>query len=526
MNIFMLIVGIVLKLRVVPDPGNPLKSFDEGSNSVVTYEPPNSEAGLTALIFWFYLQRKPKNFPPGPRGLPIVGYIPFISKNPAKTFLKLKEKFGSVVSVQFGQEDWVILNDYDTISEAFVKQGQKFSGRPYNLYFDLITKGGGFLTLDYGSTWKALSQFGHATLKEMGMGKKSMETNVIEELKFLIESLTSSNGESIRVRIKLNLAVSNMVCRIVLGSRLEYHESKFKHMIEMFMKQSEATSYSHMLFAVSMAPFLRFIPPFSNVVKVTSDEAECLMAYPREFVEEHESNFDDLDIRDFIDAFLNEMKKREKDDDAFNKSELIRYVRDLFHAGSVTTSATLTWALLALVCYPICHEKIEGEVLATLGEDGVPSMKHRDKMPYTCAFIQELIRHKTMAPLGVFHKNNEEANIYGYTIPINTTIVPNIWAVHNDPKYFENPREFRPERFLDRDEKFCSSRHVIPFSIGLRHCMGEQLARMELFVFLTGIIQKLKVFPDPVKPLPSFYEGIYCMGTYEPPQFNVVFERR
>ncbi|XP_039258455.2 cytochrome P450 2B2-like [Styela clava] len=484
----------------------------------------NVLAGLTVLIFWFYVQRKPKSFPPGPRGLPLVGYIPFISRNPAETFMKLKEKYGSVVSVQFGQQDWVILNDYDTINEAFVKQGQKFSGRPYNLYFELITKGRGFLTMDYGSTWKALTKFGHATLKDMGMGKKEMETSAVEESRFLIESLTSSNGESIRM--KLNLALSNMVCRIVLGSRFDYHENKLRNIVKMFMKQSQVTSHSHMLFAVYIAPFLRFIPPFSKFVKITSDETECLMAYLRDFVEEHECNFEDSHIRDFIDAFLNEMKKRGKDDDAFNKYQLIRYVRDLLHAGSVTTSVTLIWALLALVCYPKCQEKIADEVFATLGEDGVPSMDHRDKMPYTCAFIQELIRHKILAPLSIFHMNNEEASINGYTIPINTTIVPNIWAVHNDPKYFENPREFRPERFLDRDGKFCKSNHVIPFSIGLRRCMGEPLARMALFVFLTGIIQKLKVLPDPVKPLPSFDGDVKFIITYEPPQFDVVFERR
>ncbi|XP_039258553.2 cytochrome P450 2B19-like [Styela clava] len=488
------------------------------------FEYTNVLAGLTVFIFWFYLQRKPKSFPPGPRGLPLVGYIPFMANNPAKTFMKLKEKYGSVVSVQFGQEDWVILNDYDTINEAFVKQGQKFSGRPYNLYFELITKGREFLTMDYGPTWKSLSKIGHATLKEMGVGKKNMETRAVEETRFLIESLTSSNGESIRM--KLNLALSNMVCRIVLGSRFDYHEYKFRHIVEIIMKQSGVNSHTHMLFAVSIAPFLRFIPPFSKFVKITSDETECLMAYLRDFVEEHESNFDDSDIRDFIDAFMNEMKKRGKDDDAFNKIPLIRYVRDLIHAGSVIPSVTLTWALLALVCYPKCQEKIAAEVFATLGEDGVPSMDHRDKMPYTCAFIQELIRHKILAPLSIFHRNNEEANINGYTIPINTTIVPNIWAVHNDPKYFENPREFRPERFLDRDGKFCRSYHVIPFSIGLRRCMGEPLARMTLFVFLTGIIQKLQVLPDPVKPLPPFDGDVNPIITYEPPQFDVVFERR
>nr|XP_039248924.1 vitamin D 25-hydroxylase-like [Styela clava] len=220
------------------------------------------------------------------------------------------------------------------------------------------------------------------------------------------------------------------------------------------------------------------------------------------------------------------MKKREKDDDVFNKIQLVRYVRDLFNAGSATTSSTLSWAFLALVSYPECQEKIVGEILTTFGEDGVPSMKHRHEMPYTCAFIQELMRHRTLFPLSAFHKTNEDSTLNGYNIPINTTIVPNIWAVHYDPKYFKNPREFLPDRFLDRDGKFISSNHVIPFSIGPRHCLGEQLARMDIFVFLTGILQKLKVFPHTGKPLPSFNDGVFCMVTYEPPQFDVVFERR
>ncbi|XP_077969413.1 vitamin D 25-hydroxylase-like [Styela clava] len=153
-------------------------------------------------------------------------------------------------------------------------------------------------------------------------------------------------------------------------------------------------------------------------------------------------------------------------------------------------------------------------------------MKHRDELPFTCAFIQELMRHRTLVPLGVFHKTNEDAILHGYTIPKDTTICPNLWAVHHDSQHFENPEEFRPERFLDRDGKFIQSNYVIPFSVGPRRCIGEQLARMQIFLLIAGIVQKLRIVPDPDNPLPSFCDGGSSMLIYEPPNFEVLFEKR
>ena len=99
--------------------------------------------------------------------------------------------------------------------------------------------------------------------------------------------------------------------------------------------------------------------------------------------------------------------------------------------------------------------------------------------------------------------------------------------MHFDPDLFESPEEFMPERFLDKEGKFVKSPHVIPFSIGPRHCVGEQLAKMEIFIFLTGIVQKLKVLPDPNHPPPPISKGVfYLFSTYEAPDFKVKFEKR
>nr|XP_039268842.1 cytochrome P450 2U1-like [Styela clava] len=480
--------------------------------------------GLSVLILFYYFLKRPKNFPPGPHGLPLVGYIPFLEKNMAEGLRKLKDKYGSVMAVQFGRDDCVVLNSYDSINEALVKQGEKFSGRTNNYIFDLVTIYGGFKATDYGPTWRALKKLGHRTLRGLGVGKTALEATITEETPFLVENFTTKNGQT--SQMKLTIAVSNNISKIAFGSRFEYDDKIFLHMVEIIQKFSEDTPHSNMLAVLTFAPILRFIPPFRNVVKITSDDAQSFMGYVQDIIEEHESSFDEHHIRDFTDAFLIEIKKSGKGDPAFNKLQLIQYIRDLFDAGSVTTSSTLTWTLLCFCHYPECQEKIAAEVAKAIGEDRIPSMRHRDEMPYTCAFIQELMRHRTLVPLSIFHKTNKEATLNGYTIPKNTTIAPNLWAVHYDPEYFENPREFRPERFLDRDGKFITSNHVIPFSIGPRRCLGEQLARMQIFLFLTGIVQKLKVLPDPDNPPPSFHIGGSSIVTYEPPVFDVVFERR
>ncbi|XP_077971011.1 cytochrome P450 2B19-like [Styela clava] len=480
--------------------------------------------GITTFLFFYYLWKKTKIFPPGPRGFPLLGYIPFLKNNAAESLFKLKEKYGSVMSVQIGRENWIILNDYDAIIEALVKQGEKFSGRPRNFVFELITKHHGIIAMDYGHNWKALHKFGLMTLRGFGVGKKGMEENVIEETHFLIENLITAKAYSLQK--KLTLAASNIISRVVLGSRFEYDDKKLLHMTEIIQKFTEDSTHARLLAVLTMAPILKFLPPFRKVVKITSDDADLFHEYLYKIVEEHELNFDQYNIRDFIDAFLLEIKKSPKDDSVFNKRQLIQYIVDLFDAGSLTTSSTLSWALLALAHFQESQKKIAEEIFETLGEDGISSMKHRSEMPYTCAFIQELLRHRTLVPLSIFHKTNEEAIIHGYSIPKNTTVHPNLWAVHFDPEYFENPEEFRPERFLDGDGKFIKSNHVIPFSVGQRGCLGQQLAKMEIFIILTGIVQKLRVVPDPEKPLPSFYIGGNCVATYEPPQYEVVFERR
>ncbi|XP_077971800.1 cytochrome P450 2U1-like [Styela clava] len=441
----------------------------------------------------------------------------------ADDFMKMKTKYGSVMSVQIGLWDCVILNDYDAIYEALVKQGKKFSGRPNNVLFDLITQGCGIVFIDYGQLWGSSRRFGSRALKGFGVGKKEMERNVREETFFLIESLTRKEDRR-SLLLKLTSATSNIICRLVLGTRFDDNDKRIMRMTELLHDFFAVTTDSKLCGLVAIASFLRFIPPFSGSIKRAWDDTVEFSEYIRDIIDEKALNFNNNDIRNVSDEYVGERISNRPNDLALN--QIIQLIRDLFEAGTGTTTNSLYWAILCFAHYTECQDKIAEEIERTVGEDGVPTMKHRDEMPYTCAFIQELMRHRTLLPLSVFHKTIEEATLNGYTIQKNATVFPNIWSVHFDPKYFENPREFRPERFLDNDGKFIKSTHVIPFCIGPRHCLGEQLARMEMFIFLTGIVQKLKVVPDQCLPVPPFDVGRFNILAYEARDFDVIFERR
>uniref|UniRef100_H2ZQK8 Uncharacterized protein n=1 Tax=Ciona savignyi TaxID=51511 RepID=H2ZQK8_CIOSA len=210
--------------------------------------------------------------------------------------------------------------------------------------------------------------------------------------------------------------------------------------------------------------------------------------------------------------------------DHFTEEELNAIIRDMILAGSETTSNTLLWCFVLLMHHSEHKETIVKEIDEAMGADGIPSSKLREKMPFTCAFIQESVRYITVVPMGSHHYCQEDIKINGYTIPKGTTILSNLWGVHNDPVTWPNPSQFDPHRHIDDQGKYRNSSKVIPFSIGPRSCLGEALARQEMFIFFIAILQKYEINPVPGKPLPSLV-GINSL-TYTPANFKLILTER
>ncbi|XP_077127574.1 cytochrome P450 2K1-like [Ranitomeya variabilis] len=114
----------------------------------------------------------------------------------------------------------------------------------------------------------------------------------------------------------------------------------------------------------------------------------------------------------------------------------------------------------------------------------------KPQLAYTNAVIHEAQRVLDLAPTALFHAVNEDIKFRGYTIPKGTTVIPFITSVLQDPSQWETPEDFNPQHFLDEDGQFRTRMAFIPFSAGKQACLGENLARMELFLLFSALLQK------------------------------------
>ncbi|XP_078484745.1 cytochrome P450 2U1 [Ciona intestinalis] len=462
---------------------------------------------FTAFLALYYWYTRPKNFPPGPRGVPFLGVIPFLGNYPERVMRKWSKKYGPVMSVRMGREDWVILNDYENIQKALVKQGHSFSGRPDIPVFTQINNGMGLLTVDYNDHWKMQRRFGITTLRGFGVGKRSMEDRIVEEVAYLNDAIRSHNDKPFDILGVLSNAVSNNICSIVMGRRFDYDDERYKEIMFRLSRSTKDPEANFYITVLMFVPFLVNFPPFSRINKEMMDDVKVILDHLDEIVSEHKSTFNKDDARDFIDAFIAEKNSQNKHS-SFTDSQLLHYVVDLFEAGTETTTSTLMWSILCMIHNPEKQEKLRKEICSVVGQDRVPAMNDKAQMPYTCAFMQEVFRYRTLVPLSLMHMTNEDVVLNGYNIPKGTTVSPNLWAVHNDPDVWDEPSKFKPERHLDDKGNFVQSKHVVAFSVGPRHCLGEQLARMEYFIYLVSMVQKFEFLPDPNEPnLPDIEKG-------------------
>ncbi|XP_053120693.1 cytochrome P450 2C31-like [Hemicordylus capensis] len=215
-------------------------------------------------------------------------------------------------------------------------------------------------------------------------------------------------------------------------------------------------------------------------------------------VKDQEKTLGANDPRDYIDCFLIKLEQEKHNPKTeFTRENLIMTAYDIFLAWTETTSTTLRYTLMVLTEHPAVEVKIHEEIDRVIGRERPPVMKDRPQMPYTEAVLHEAQRFLDLAPLGLIRMARQDVEIEGFTIPQGTTIFPMLTSVLHDPKQFKNPHLFDPKHFLDERGTFKKNGADITFSAGKRSCLGEGLARMELFLNLTSILQNFHLKHPP-----------------------------
>ncbi|XP_078007113.1 cytochrome P450 2C19-like isoform X2 [Phascolarctos cinereus] len=387
--------------------------------------------------------------PPGPVPLPIIGNILQVDlKNIPQSLCKLGKQYGPVFTLQFGVERVVVLHGYKAVKEALIDHGDKFADRGHMPLLEFVSNGLG-LIISNGERWKQIRRFSLMTLRNFGMGKRSIEERVQEVSKYLVEELKKTKGLPCDPTFILGCAPCNVY--------------------------NSFPSLVHHL-------------PGSHHKAIKNYHLQC--EFILEEVKEHQRTLDPSNPRDFIDCFLMKMEQeKQQPQSEFTIESLVCTAIDLFSAGTETTSTTLKYGLLLLLKYPEIAGKLHKEIDHVIGRDRSPCMEDRNKMPYTNAVIHEIQRYIDLVPTNLPHAVSEDIQFRQYLIPKGTTIIPLLSSVLYDDEEFPNPDQFDPGHFLDESGNFKKSDYFMPFSSGKRICAGESLARMELFLFFTTILQ-------------------------------------
>ncbi|XP_017556900.1 cytochrome P450 2U1 [Pygocentrus nattereri] len=482
------------------------------------------------LLRHYSRTRRFLNIPPGPTPLPIVGNFgslfvpPFIKKlltprgeyekskanplSPQVGLMQLSRLYGNLYSIFVGSQLTVVLTGYEIIRDAMTNYAEVFSDRPDIPLISMLTKRKGIVFAPYGPVWRKQRRFCHTTLRNFGLGKLSLEPCIQEGFAMVKAELLRRNQEAAGSDVDLtpfiSNAVSNVISSISLGRRFHHQDEEFRTQLNLMAHGLEISVNSPAIL-INIFPWLYYLPfgVFRQLRRVEKD----ITAFLKKIIAQHRATLDPENPRDFIDIYLVELLAQQEaavsEESGFSEEYLFFIIGDLFIAGTDTTTNTILWMVLYMCLYPEVQEKVQQEINAVVGSGRLPSLTDKGTLPYTEATIMEVQRMTVVVPLSIPHMASKTTEFRGYTIPKGTVIIPNLWSVHRDPTVWENPDDFNPSRFLDEQGQLLRKEYFIPFGIGRRVCMGEQLAKMELFLMFTSLMQAFTFrLPDEHQPPP------------------------
>ncbi|KAL7991053.1 hypothetical protein Chor_014483, partial [Crotalus horridus] len=311
------------------------------------------------------------------------------------------------------------------------------------IYYCLLMPSG--IIFSNGHTWKQQRHIGITSLRKLGLGKKSIEHQIEDVAQKLVDIFRQTKGQPFDPSFSVLNAVSNVICALSFGHQFEPEDENFQKLVQ------------------ALQIILKFIGDTFHVYlpgphKKALASVDIILAFAKEEIEKHKESRSLHEPQDFIDYYLLRMEKSRNDPDStYNEEDLAQCIFDFFSAGTDTTFATLKWALLLLTNHPDIQEKIQKEIEDVFGLSGSISYQDKKKLPYTNAVIHEMQRVKYVLLYGVARQSTKDVKMGGYHIP---------------------KRQ------------------------GVRACVGQQLARIEIFIFLTSLLRAFSFrLPERAKEL-------------------------
>ncbi|CAL0303247.1 unnamed protein product [Lupinus luteus] len=445
-------------------------------------------------------------FPPGPIHIPIITPLIWLTKslNEIEPALKnLHAKYGPILTLRIGSRLAIFINDRFFAHQILIQNGALFSDRPISLPTEkfLNSNQHNVNSSSYGTTWRTLRRNLSAEMLHPSRVKGYAQTRIwvldllLKRLKFDIKS-----NVSVKIMDHFQHAMFALLVFMCFGERVD------DKILDDIAKAERSLLLSLQRFSVlNYWPkitkfFLR--KRWEELLRLRSNQEAILVPLIRARKEAKKNGLcnDNNNPRAYVDSLL-DLKLPNEEQRNLDESEIVTLCSELLSAGTDTTSTALQWIMANLVKYPHIQQRIADEikkVMPVSDKEEKEEVREEDlhKLPYLKAVILESLRRHPPAHFVLPHAVSEDVDFNGYLMPKKGLVNFMVAEIGRDPKVWEDPMAFKPERFLNEDgtqvEKFdiTGSKEIkmMPFGAGRRICPAYSLAMLHLEYFVANLV--------------------------------------
>ncbi|KAL9228382.1 hypothetical protein vseg_003971 [Gypsophila vaccaria] len=455
------------------------------------------------LFFIFFLYKHfytthytRKRLPPSPKTLPIIGNLHQIGSFPHRSLHSLSRHHGELMLLHFGQKPVLVVSSAKAACEIMKTQDIIFADRPQlRIFKRLLFNCKDIATAPYGNYWKQIrSLCVHQLLSAKSV--QSFYHIREEEVETMIGEIEQTSLTAVNLSKLFVNFTNDVICRVAFGMKFkgEVDEINFKELME---KHEELLGGVYVGEFIPWLSWINYVNGVENKIKkVAKDMNRCLEAIIQQHLDRKDRDKssvkgdNDEKTKDLVDVLLG-LQHDDTINSNLDQESIKAIILDMFVAGTTTTYATLEWAMSELLRNPKAMESLQRDVRGNLGNQTHITDRDLDKMTYLKAVIKETFRLHPSAPLLLPRISMQDATINGYDIAARTIVMINAWAIHRDATSWDEPEEFKPERFLNSAVDYKGQDFsLIPFGSGRRGCPGILFAISNIELALANLINK------------------------------------
>ncbi|KZS98116.1 cytochrome P450 [Sistotremastrum niveocremeum HHB9708] len=481
---------------------------------------------LGALLFSYVLLRKILNsytnsaglpYPPGPKGVPILGNaLQITDEKPWLLYKEWASKWGDIIGLRVLGKNIIVVNSYQAGVDLFEKRGRVFSGRPkVPLFSDIARWDFSLLVMDDGKSVRLIRKFIAQFANSAAV--KDLHALITENARALALRTAATQDDG-AFYLYSRSAISKNILQITYGYQSMENGDQWIKNTEL-MSQSLAVMGTIGAHPIDVFPILGKLPlwiwgkTFIQCINNLRTTGLAMSVTPYNDVKQQylEKSAPPCVLTHLLD------EKLQEDGTVQDEWEVMVAAATAYTAGVDTTTASINSATIFLMTYPEIQTRVQEELDDYLHGERLPKIEDRETLPYFSAVLREIMRFNPVVPLALPRRATEDCEYNGLLIPENSIVSVNVWAILRDENEYPEPSKFKPERFLEtRDGKPALRSdvldpHSVFFGIGRRNCSGQQLALDSVWITLATLLTVFEIrAPDGIEQNYEYENGLFA----------------